>query len=116
MRVKLVHSQKILEGLTIEDFDAVAKNSQALALLSLSSNWRVMQTEEYVQLSKEFRRLADNLTETAKAENLEGATLAYVILTTNCIRCHQHIREARLGAGRPSTGAPSVPGKKQKTE
>ena len=103
MQAKLIHSQKILKGLTVEDYNAVAKNSQALSLLSLSSNWRVLQTEEYVQYSKEFRRLADNLTKAAKEENLDGANLSYVVMITNCIECHRHIREERQedGAAKP---------------
>ena len=99
MRAKLVHSQKILEGLTVEDFDSVAGNAQALSLLSLSSNWNVLQTEQYVLYSKEFRRLADNLTKAAKEKNLDGATLSYVVMTTNCIHCHRHVRETRSGTG-----------------
>jgi hypothetical protein len=97
MRAKLVHSQKILEGLTVEDYRAIARNAQALSLLSLSSNWRVLQTEQYVQYSKEFRRLADSLRTAAKKKNLDGATLSYIVLTTNCVACHRHIREARRG-------------------
>ena len=39
MRAKLQYSQKILEGLTVEDFDMIAKNAQELSLLSMESRY-----------------------------------------------------------------------------
>ena len=99
MRVKLSHSQKVLEGLTTQDFDMIAKNSQAMSLLSLETNWQVLQTAEYLDRSKDFRRTADALTEAAKKKNLDGAALAYVEMTMNCINCHKYVRGVRM-AGR----------------
>ena len=98
MRVKLSHSQKVLEGLTTQDFDMIAKNSEALKRLSLESDWQVIQTPEYQDFSKHFRRAADALTETAKKKNLDGAALAYVELTMNCINCHKYVRGVRMAA------------------
>jgi cytochrome c556 len=98
MRVKLSHSQKVLEGLTTQDFDMIAKNSQAMSLLSLETNWQVLQTAEYLDRSKDFRRTADALTEAAKKKNLDGASLAYVELTMNCINCHKYVRGVRMAA------------------
>jgi hypothetical protein len=95
MRVKLTHCQKVLEGLTIEDFDEIAKNSQAMSLLSQTSNWQVLQTAEYLQQSQDFRRTADAVTEAAKTKNLDGAALAYVELTMKCINCHKYVRGVR---------------------
>lgn len=73
----------------------IAKNSQAMSLLSLESNWQVLQTTEYLDRSKEFRRAADALTQAAKKKNLDGAALAYVQLTMNCINCHKYVRGVR---------------------
>ena len=92
MRVKLSYSQKVLEGLTIEDFDLIAKNSQAMSLLSQATNWQVLTTAEYLQHSQDFRRTADALTEAARKKNLDGAALAYVELTMKCINCHKYVR------------------------
>jgi cytochrome c556 len=96
MRVKLSHSQKVLEGLTTQDFDMIAKNSEAMSLLSLETNWQVLQTAEYLDRSKDFRRTADALTEAAKKKNLDGTALAYVELTMNCVNCHKYVRGVRL--------------------
>src|SRR5438270_12661622 len=68
MRAKLSNSQKVLEGLTTEDYDMIAKNSQAMSLLSQATNWQVLQTPDYLQQSQEFRRSADALTEAEKKQ------------------------------------------------
>lgn len=92
MRLKLEHSKNVLEGLALEDFDRIVKNAQAMSLLSEDSNWQVLQTPEYLQQSREFRRAADTLTEAARNKNLDGAALAYVDLTMKCVNCHKYVR------------------------
>lgn len=42
MQLKLKHSQEILKGLALEDFDTIAKNAQELSLLSRGTNWNVL--------------------------------------------------------------------------
>lgn len=92
MRAKLLHSQKVLEGLVREDYDAIAKHSQEMSLLSQASNWQVLQTPEYRERSTEFRRSVDALTEAGKKKNLDGAALAYVDVTMKCVTCHKYVR------------------------
>lgn len=92
MRAKLVHSERVLEGLTLQDFDLVAKHAQELSLLSQAAQWQVLQTPEYLHRSQEFRRIADRLTAAAREKNLDGATLAYVELTMECVQCHRYVR------------------------
>ncbi|NIL96625.1 MAG: hypothetical protein GTO62_05665 [Planctomycetales bacterium] len=96
MQVKLQHSQKLLEGLVLEDLDRVAKHAQQLAMLSQESAWRVFQTEDYVQYSLEFRRAAHAIVAAAKEKNLDGATLAYMDVTMKCIKCHKYVRGIRM--------------------
>lgn len=95
MRAKLHHSQRLLEGITLEDYELIAKHAQDLSLLSQEANWRVLQTPEYLQHSVEFRRTADALTEAARKKNLDGAALGYVDLTMKCINCHKYVRDVR---------------------
>jgi hypothetical protein len=96
MRMKLEHSQKVLEGIALEDFALIERNSQQLSLLSQAANWQVLQTPDYLQHSLDFRRSADALTKAARDKNLDGAALAYVQLTMNCVNCHKYVRTARL--------------------
>ncbi len=94
MRAKLVHSQDVLEGLATEDFDLIEKGAQGLALASLDSNWQVLQTEDYVRQSAEFRRACGTLRDAAKAKNLDGATVAWMDVTLKCVQCHKYVRDA----------------------
>lgn len=103
MRAKLTHSQKLLEGLATEDYNLLAKHAQELALLSQATNWNVMQTEDYLQHSIEFRRAANAITEAAKQKNLDGATLAYVDMTMKCVRCHKYVRGVGMADDNNST-------------
>lgn len=98
MQAKLDHSKKLLEGLALEDFNLIARESQQLSLLSQATNWQVLQTEEYLEQSAEFRRTADALTEAAREKNLDGAALRFVDLTMKCVNCHKYVRKVRLAA------------------
>lgn len=92
MRQKLMHSQKLLEALALEDFEGIAKNSQAISLLSQDEIWQVLQSADYLQYSKEFRRAADAVTESGRKRNLDGAALGYVDMTLKCVQCHKYVR------------------------
>jgi hypothetical protein len=92
MRLKLTHSQEVLEGIALEDFKEVRLHAEQLKLLSLDVNWQVLQTPDFVRHSEDFRRAADLLTDAADKENVEAALLAYFRLTQNCVDCHRHIR------------------------
>jgi hypothetical protein len=98
MKVKLVHSQKLLEALALEDFGQIAENAQELSLLSQAATWKVLQTPEYLEQSTEFRRRADALREAARKKNIDGAAIAYVELTLKCVQCHKYVRNVRVGA------------------
>ena len=93
MRVKLDDAKKVLEGLTVEDFDMIVKNAQEMSLLSEDTAWQVLQTLEYSQRSAEFRRTANRLRDAAKQKDLDAAALAYVKLTMQCIDCHKYVRD-----------------------
>jgi hypothetical protein len=95
MRKKLTHSQKVLEGIVLNDYDKIADNAQELILVSKAAEWRVLKTPQYEMHSNEFRRSAENVVQAAKNKNLDGATLAYMEMTMVCVRCHKHVREVR---------------------
>lgn len=98
MRMKLNHSQKVMEGLATEDFAMIAKHSQAMSLLCEDENWSVLKTPEYQERSNEFRRTVDSMTEAAKQGNLEAAALAYVDTTMKCVSCHKYVRKNRMAS------------------
>lgn len=98
MRLKLDYAKGVLEGLALERMDDIAKNARLLKEMSAAAQWEVpiVPKAEYNTLTSEFQRIADELGKQAKARNLDGATLAYVRMTLNCVECHKAVR----GAGR----------------
>jgi hypothetical protein len=93
MKLKLEHSQKLLEALAIEDFASMKQHAQKLGTLALDENWEVLTTREYLDYSAEFQRIAARISKAADRESLDGATVGYVQLTLNCVDCHKHVRD-----------------------
>ena len=98
MRAKLAHSQNVLEGLAIEDYDLIDKGAQELSLASEDASWQVLQTEDYARQSADFRRSCDSLRKAAKSHNLDGAALAWMEVTMKCVQCHKYVRDERVPA------------------
>jgi hypothetical protein len=97
MREKLEFSKLVLEGLTVENFDMIAKNSRALRMLSAAAEWEVPtipNANEYVVFTGEFQRLCEELSKNARDKNIDGATLSYLRLTISCVNCHKYVRFA----------------------
>jgi hypothetical protein len=97
MRMKLEFSKKVLEGLALENYDAISKNAKLLKRLSEAAEWEVPtipNADDYVAFTSDFQRLADELAQKAKDKNIDGATLAYLSLTMNCVHCHKFVRQS----------------------
>ena len=92
MKRKLGHSQKALEGMAMERFDALERNAAALVKLSQTEAWRAIETDEYRLFSEEFRRHAAALQKAAGKKNIDAASLAYVQMTLTCVNCHKYVR------------------------
>src|SRR5947209_6212822 len=93
MHQKLVRSQDLLEGISVGDFDKIEKNADELLVLSNKAEWMVLQTPRYKMYSDDFRRAAEELGRNARKKNLDAASLSYVEMTLNCVRCHKYVRE-----------------------
>jgi hypothetical protein len=96
MRQKLDFSKEVLEGLALEQFATIEKGGKALKKLSEAAEWEVAtipNATDYVMLTTDFQRHADELVKQAKAKNIDAATLAYVKLTMSCVQCHKFIRD-----------------------
>jgi hypothetical protein len=97
MRQKLEFSKNLLEGLAMENYETIAKSAKALKLLSQAAEWEVPtipNATDYVAFTTDFQRIADDLAKQAKAKNIDGATMAYMKLTMNCVECHKFVRFA----------------------
>jgi len=96
MKKKLAASQKLLEGLALNDFTMIKENSDALHDISLEASFKSLKTPRYELYADEFQQTTEKLSKAAKEKNLDAAALAYVDLTLNCVKCHQHVREVRM--------------------
>ena len=99
MEKKLANAQKVLEGLTKNDFEAIRDNAGILNDLSKQAAWKMVETPRYEQYSEEFQRITLKMMNQGKEKNLDGAALSYVDMTLMCVKCHQHVREVRIGRG-----------------
>ena len=92
MRMKLAWSQNILEGLTLERFDAVSKNAIRLRDMTASNAWHVMRQADYMASTTNFQKNVDALYLAAVDKNLDGATEAYQQVMKSCVECHRLVR------------------------
>ena len=98
MRDKLELSQRVLEGLAVEDFDLIMAKGARLSAMSKEADWRVFENPDYEQQSILFRRHVDSLVRAARDKNLDAATLAYVRVTMSCVDCHKLVRGKLVAA------------------
>jgi hypothetical protein len=96
MRTKLAASQKVLEGLVVEDFDMISKGVGELIVVGRAAEFMVSDDEAYVEHADDFRRILKKLAVAANEKRLEGATLAYMDMTMSCVECHKHVRTLPL--------------------
>jgi hypothetical protein len=98
MKRKLLESQKVLEGIALNDFDKISEHAKELLQISKTAEWRVLKTTEYELFSNAFQNSAIDLAKHAKDKNLDAAALSYVEMTLICVKCHKHVREERKTA------------------
>ena len=96
MRMKLEHSQKILESVVTSDWASLERHSQELQRLANDPSWAVFKTPEYSRQSEAFLGATADLIDAAKRRDLEAAPLAYVSMTMSCIQCHRHVARSRI--------------------
>ena len=93
MRRKLDHSQKILEAITMNNFDQIAKHADELMQVSKQAEFLVIKTRDYELYRDEFRRSGESLARAAKEKNIHAAGLAYLEMSLSCFHCHQYARD-----------------------
>ena len=94
MRDKLTQMSRVLEGITLDQFDQVEKSATTLRQISKATSWHIVdQSPQYKRLSKNFQEQATDLERHAKERNSEAATLDLVRMNITCTHCHQHMRD-----------------------
>ena len=106
MQAKLASSQRVLEGLVVENFELIRKGARQMKKMSEAAQWPRAPDEVYDHFSEEFRRSAAKLEHLAKARNLEGASYTYMHMTSVCISCHKYVRRSfRVADDQAAPGA-----------
>ena len=100
MRMKLDASQKILEGLAMEDFELIQEGADKLEDMSAAEKWRVTNDPFFREHSNDFQKIAKRLSKNAKEGKLEASALTWLEATMQCIECHKWTR-ANLIADKP---------------
>lgn len=93
MKHKLVSSQKILEGMTRADFEAIEKNAAAMQVMSYLEGWVRADRPEYKAQLRAFEHANGAIMRDARDKNLDGVTIAYTQLMISCVQCHQIVRD-----------------------
>ncbi len=92
MKGKLQLSQNILAGLTRSDFGKIKANARAMNSLGFLEKWSRADRKDYKRQLAHFELANLEIMRQAEKKNLDGATLAYLQLTTSCVQCHQVVR------------------------
>jgi len=95
MQVKLDSAQAVLKALATEDFAALERDANRLGALTKQAEWGVLKTPEYARHSQAFLRATESLAASARAGDLNGATLDYATMTVRCVQCHRHVKSVR---------------------
>lgn len=94
MRTKLMFSQRLFEGLTTGDFDMIDRSVKEIQSITAASQWVAIDSDPYRKLTEEFNEATRRLAEAAKSRNIDATALRYYNLSTSCIDCHRHLRQA----------------------
>ena len=109
MEKKLEHSQAILRGLAMGDFEDVKYNASRLKVLNRVEGFVRRKNPNYRAHLNTFSRVSAEIERQAVKQNIEGATLAFNQLTVSCVDCHKSLRSddaAAVGTVPESTETP----------
>lgn len=92
MRQKLIYSQGILEGLTLEKYDLVLTNAVLLRNMNLTNVFTRTRDPYYAKGIADFQTAVDVVIKGAQNKLLDGTTRAYTKVVESCVACHKECR------------------------
>lgn len=97
MKLKLLSSQQILNGLALADFQQIEESSRRMLVLNTLENWlrqnEFTRKSDYQKQLNNFEFAGKEILRNAQEKNIDGALEAYVSLTRSCVECHKVIRD-----------------------
>ena len=97
MRMKLKSTEGVLKGLAAGDFEMIKSNANRMNTFSHLERLARGKNDDYQLQLKFFRYANRELVRQSKEKNLDGATMAFLQLTTSCVNCHRAVRDAEAG-------------------
>ena len=92
MRQKLIYSQGVMEGLTLEQFDLVTKYGIKMRKMNLTNHFYVMGTPDYMSSLTNYQQSIDRMLFAAAGRDLNDTTQAYQRVVKSCVECHRSFR------------------------
>ena len=95
MRQKLVYSQNVIEGITLERPEMVITNASKLMAMTKSNLWMKLSVQGFYDKTWKYQDEVMALTTQARLTNNAGMLKAFSNMTASCIDCHQVYRPAQ---------------------
>ena len=92
MRQKLAYSDKILEGISLENYSEIRTNSHLLLMMSKHSTWLTFGNPDFKTQTRTFQQAVIKLQDAAIAKDMPALLQTYSEVTRNCVECHQIFR------------------------
>ncbi len=94
MEKKSRQLQRIIDGMVAHDYAKVADATEEIEKISESMEWFIAD-KEYEPDRTAFRESLHGLRTAAETNNTEAAIKSADALVDSCMRCHEHLLEAR---------------------
>jgi hypothetical protein len=112
MLEKLAVAQKILQGLSHEDFDTIRRNAERLA--SLGEHPAMRGSPAAAPLGPAFAREARRLAEAARQRKIDDCASAFASMTRSCVECHTAVRGKKASLPGAGETFAAIPGPQRK--
>lgn len=96
MRQKLGYTQKLIEGITLENYDMVSTNTIHIWSMTQSNIFKVTNDRDYAEKTETFQRDIAELMDAAHVKNTPDIIKTYSKVTKDCVDCHQHFRREQF--------------------
>jgi hypothetical protein len=95
MKAKAGYAHRLLDAVVLGELEVVRDQAFRLKVVAETSDWKVLDTPEYVRESEAFIRATERLLESAAGGKRESVALAYVDVTLSCVHCHGYVAGAK---------------------
>jgi len=92
MSQKLGYSEKIVEGITLENYRLISSNSVHLTQMTQSNVWVKIPDADYLKKTVQYRADVMAMIDAARATNTPAVLNAYARVTADCVDCHHIFR------------------------